>query len=239
MEMTKPTKTEYLADSTSTAPLVAATSTVDDVRKARQDNLTAANQVVSDRKDAVAAAEAALESARSEADLYAEALATGMPQDPAALRGYANEIAVLTHELEILREALAEAERLAVAAGVDHLKARWHCAQRDARAARRPEGDARLRVADAVDALVKAVEAAHSATLARVELDRGVLQLRDDLWGTDASARNAGYDTDIELWRILMALPTAWLEEIRAHHTTGDVDMRAKGAEYIALANDA
>ena len=78
--MTKPTKTDDLADSTSAAALVAATPTVDDVRKAKQDDLTAANQVVSDRKDAVAAAEAALESARAEADLYAQALATGMPK---------------------------------------------------------------------------------------------------------------------------------------------------------------
>ena len=94
-------------------------------------------------------------------------------------------------------------------------------------------------VADAVDALVKAVEAAHSTSLARIELDRGALQLRDELWGVAPSARHHPYEDDAELWRILMALPIHWLEEIRAHHHAGGVDMRPLGESHIRRADAA
>ena len=94
-------------------------------------------------------------------------------------------------------------------------------------------------VADAVGALVEAVEAAHSATLMRIELDRGVMQLRDDLWGVAPGARKADYDDLMELWRILMALPTKWLDEIRAHHDAGGRDIRELGQSLIRRADAA
>ena len=228
-----PIKPVETADSTSLAALVAAMPTVDAERKAAQERLAVKLQWLAGCGAEVDVAKADLQAARAEAQEVAERLGAGEEIDPAEVDSAALKVAVAEARLAIREGAKTKAGVAAQTAGVEELKSRWHCAQRDAKVALRPEGETRIATAAALDVLVNAVEATHAASLARIEAERDVLQLRDELWGVDSSARHHPYSDDQELWRVLMALPPRWLEEIRAHHHTGGVDLRAVGKSLI------
>lgn len=229
--MGKPTRTDDLNDSASTVALVAAMLTVDDALAVAAAELAKEERDCADREGHLAEGKGALQAVLDAGRGFAAA--PGPRIDQSELDGHALKRAIAQNKVDLLQTALDSAVGRKQAAGVEHLKARWHVAQRDAKQALRPEGETRIAVADALDVLVKAVDATHSASLARIELDRGVLQLRDELWGVKPSARHHPYQDDQEMWRILMALPTRWIEEIRAHHTAGDVDLRAFGQSLI------
>ncbi len=217
------------------------TTEVDDPEAARAAAVakqTDASQVVRDCEARVAAKTAERQAALDAAGAFARLMAApGAEHDPEALKAHASEIAIAAAELAIEQETLDEARRLAAIAGVEVSRARLEVLRRETRRKYLHEAAAYKAHALAATAFVTTGKAVLAAVADRMAAADEVDSLAAELQGRNPADRIYRFPQELEVRRVMAALPVEWLREAgNGGFPVGDVDFHEQAERTAARA---
>ena len=188
-------------------------------------------------KAGVADIEQHLSDLEAEASAWAEAKGSGAPVDEARGKLLARETAVAKEELALSIDGLRVGQGAVDKAATAKLTAEWHVAQRDARLACGPQGEAEIKLAEASAAWWSAVRDVQDAVERRHEAQHRAGFLKAHLWGvSQAPAVLSISDGDIR--RLVLSLPGAALVAM-IDNRAGAIDFAERGRLNVERARAA